>query len=74
MVLTEGRCALLTSVTMFKYMFLYGLIQFTGVIILYYLLLELTDTQYLWADLGNDASKKCSDHDYKHTEIDLWRG
>lgn len=52
MVLTEGRCALLTSVTMFKYMFLYGLIQFTGVMILYYLLLELTDSQYLWADMG----------------------
>ncbi|GAB5037414.1 cation transporting atpase [Nannochloropsis oceanica] len=51
-ILAEGRCALTTSITMFKYMFVYGIIQFTSVLILYALLLELTSQQYLWADMG----------------------
>jgi len=37
---------------MFKYMFCYGVIQFTSVIVLYKMVLELADYQYLWADLG----------------------
>lgn len=44
-ILAEGRCALMTSVTMFKYMFLYGIIQFVSVLILYALMLELTAEQ-----------------------------
>jgi cation-transporting ATPase 13A3/4/5 len=44
-ILAEGRCALTTSVTMFKYMFLYGIIQFVSVLILYALVLELTAEQ-----------------------------
>lgn len=44
-ILAEGRCALMTSVTMFKYMFLYGIIQFVSVLILYALVLELTAEQ-----------------------------
>ncbi|BFI18309.1 hypothetical protein MPTK1_6g14430 [Marchantia polymorpha subsp. ruderalis] len=52
MVLSEGRCALVSATVMFKYMFFYGLIQATSVIVLYRLRLELFDNQYLWADLG----------------------
>ena len=51
-IIAEGRCALVTSITMFKYMFIYGIIQFTGVLLLYLNLLDLSDWQYLWADLG----------------------
>jgi magnesium-transporting ATPase (P-type) len=50
-VVTEGRGTLATSFTMFKYMFLYGIVQFVGVLILYYNLLELASMQYLYADL-----------------------
>ena len=32
-------------------MFLYGIVQFVGVLILYFYLLELSPMQYLWADL-----------------------
>lgn len=31
--------------------FLYGIVQFVGVLILYYYLLELAPMQYLYADL-----------------------
>ncbi|KAG6552584.1 hypothetical protein Mapa_005784 [Marchantia paleacea] len=52
MVLAEGRCALVSATVMFKYMFFYGLIQATSVIVLYRLQQELFDNQYLWADLA----------------------
>lgn len=51
-VLTEGRCCLVSTFAMFKYIFCYGVIQFTSVIVLYKMVLELADYQYLWADLG----------------------
>ena len=51
-VLTEGRACLVTTFSMFQYMFCYGVIQFTSVLVLYRNLLELADYQYLWADLG----------------------
>ncbi len=50
-VVTEGRGALANSFSVFKFMFLYGIIQFCGVLILYMSLLELAPMQYLWADL-----------------------
>jgi magnesium-transporting ATPase (P-type) len=51
-VLTEGRASLITTFSMFQYMFCYGVIQFTSVLVLYRNALELADYQYLWADLG----------------------
>ncbi|KAL2621789.1 hypothetical protein R1flu_001994 [Riccia fluitans] len=51
-VLAEGRCALVTATVMFKYMFFYALIQATSVLVLYRILLELYDYQYLWVDLA----------------------
>ncbi|RZC41797.1 cation-transporting ATPase 13A3, partial [Asbolus verrucosus] len=47
----EGRCALVTSFAVFKYMALYSLIQFTTVLILYKHHSQLGDTQFLFIDL-----------------------
>jgi hypothetical protein len=35
LIVSEGHCALQTSIALFKFMFLYGLIQFVGVLLLY---------------------------------------
>lgn len=50
-VIREGRCALVTSVGIFKYMAIYSLIQFASVIILYTIDSNLTDFQFLYIDL-----------------------
>ena len=47
----EGRCALVTSFGMFKYMAAYSLTQFTSVLILYSIESNLTDIQFLYVDL-----------------------
>ncbi|XP_044255627.1 polyamine-transporting ATPase 13A3-like isoform X1 [Tribolium madens] len=47
----EGRCALVTSFAVFKYMALYSLIQFTTVLILYRQNSVLGDVQFLFIDL-----------------------
>jgi len=47
----EGRCALVTSFSCFKYMALYSLIQFTTVTLLYSLPSSLGDFQFLYIDL-----------------------
>lgn len=47
----EGRAALVTSISCFKYMALYSIIQFVTVIRLYQLNANMSDTQYLWIDL-----------------------
>ncbi|KAF5282157.1 hypothetical protein FQR65_LT02854 [Abscondita terminalis] len=47
----EGRCALVTSFAMIKYMAAYSLIQFTSVMILYILNSLMGDTQFLFIDL-----------------------
>ncbi|KAJ3657587.1 hypothetical protein Zmor_009376 [Zophobas morio] len=47
----EGRCALVTSFAVFKYMALYSLIQFTTVLILYRQHSILGDVQFLFIDL-----------------------
>ncbi len=47
----EGRCALVTSFGMFKYMAAYSLTQFTSVLILYSIESNLTDLQFLYIDL-----------------------
>lgn len=50
-VIKEGRCALVTSFSCFKYMSLYSAIQFVSVSILYSLGSNLGDFQFLWIDL-----------------------
>lgn len=50
-VIKEGRSALVTSFSCFKYMSLYSAIQFISVSILYSLGSNLGDFQFLWIDL-----------------------
>lgn len=50
-VIKEGRSALVTSFSCFKYMSLYSAIQFVTVSILYSLGSNLGDFQFLWIDL-----------------------
>lgn len=50
-VIKEGRAALVTSFSCFKYMALYSLIQFTSITILYKLASSLGDFQFLYIDL-----------------------
>eukprot|EP00730_Choanoeca_flexa_P014697 TRINITY_DN6522_c0_g1_i1.p1 TRINITY_DN6522_c0_g1~~TRINITY_DN6522_c0_g1_i1.p1 ORF type:complete len:862 (+),score=245.74 TRINITY_DN6522_c0_g1_i1:22-2607(+) len=47
----EGRAALVTSFSCFKFMALYSFIEFTTVLILYWINANLGDFQYLWIDL-----------------------
>jgi cation-transporting ATPase 13A3/4/5 len=51
MVFSLGRCALVTSFGVFKYMMAYSLTQFTSVLILYSILSNLTDLEFLYIDL-----------------------
>lgn len=50
-VLKEGRCALVTSFNTFKYMALYSMIQYTTVLMLYYITSNLGDFQFIYIDL-----------------------
>ncbi|KXN85349.1 hypothetical protein AN958_11449 [Leucoagaricus sp. SymC.cos] len=50
-VIKEGRAALVTSFSCFKYMALYSLIQFTSVTLLYSFASSLGDFQFLYIDL-----------------------
>ncbi|BEI83020.1 hypothetical protein CcaverHIS002_0308880 [Cutaneotrichosporon cavernicola] len=50
-IIREGRCALVTSFSCFKYMALYSLIQFTTVTLLYSFASSLGDFQFLFIDL-----------------------
>ena len=50
-VIREGRCALVTSFSVFKYMALYSMIQFITVLTLYTLRTNLGDSQFLYIDL-----------------------
>ncbi|XP_046682889.1 polyamine-transporting ATPase 13A3 isoform X2 [Homalodisca vitripennis] len=47
----EGRCALVTSFGIFKYMAIYSLIQFMSVLILYQRGVELSNNEFLYVDL-----------------------
>lgn len=51
-VIQEGRAALVTSFSCFKFMALYSIIQFTSVSFLYSLLSNLGDFQFLYIDVG----------------------
>eukprot|EP00095_Tigriopus_kingsejongensis_P002264 snap_masked-scaffold633_size121756-processed-gene-0.12 protein:Tk02264 transcript:snap_masked-scaffold633_size121756-processed-gene-0.12-mRNA-1 annotation:"probable cation-transporting atpase 13a3-like" len=50
-VIREGRCSLVTSFGVFKYMALYSMIQFVSVLLLYSLKTNLGDAQFLYIDL-----------------------
>ncbi|WFD31077.1 hypothetical protein MSPP1_002108 [Malassezia sp. CBS 17886] len=50
-VIKEGRAALVTSFSCFKYMALYSLIQFTSISLLYDIASSLGDFQFLYIDL-----------------------
>lgn len=50
-VIKEGRAALVTSFSCFKYMALYSLIQFTSISLLYSFASSLSDGQFLYVDL-----------------------
>ena len=50
-VIREGRAALVTSFSCFKYMALYSLIQFISISLLYPMLSSLGDWQFLYIDL-----------------------
>ncbi|XP_060056839.1 polyamine-transporting ATPase 13A2 isoform X1 [Erinaceus europaeus] len=51
MIIREGRCALDTSFSVFKYMALYSLTQFISVLLLYTINTNLGDVQFLAIDL-----------------------
>lgn len=50
-VIKEGRAALVTSFTLFKFMALYSLTQFISILILYSVDCNLTDVEFLYIDL-----------------------
>jgi cation-transporting ATPase 13A2 len=50
-VIKEGRAALVTSFSCFKYMALYSLIQFVSISLLYSFASSLSDGQFLYVDL-----------------------
>ncbi|CAB4059167.1 ATP13A2 [Lepeophtheirus salmonis] len=50
-VIQEGRCSLVTSFGLFKYMALYSIVQFISVLTLYSVNSNLGDTQFLYIDL-----------------------
>ncbi|GAB6027041.1 hypothetical protein CHUAL_013769 [Chamberlinius hualienensis] len=50
-VIKDGKCALVTSFSVFKFMALYSIIQFISVLILYTHYNNLSDTQFLLIDL-----------------------
>ncbi|XP_064156772.1 cation-transporting ATPase 13A2 isoform X2 [Anguilla rostrata] len=52
LLIREGRCSLVTSFSLFKYMALYSLIQFSSVLILYTEKTNLGDLQFLFFDLA----------------------
>jgi len=51
-VIREGRAALVTSFSCFKFMALYSMIQFTSAILLYSLKSDLADMQFLYIDMA----------------------
>ncbi|KAG7226888.1 hypothetical protein INR49_022183 [Caranx melampygus] len=52
LLIREGRCSLVTSFSLFRYMALYSLIQFCSVLILYTVKTGLADMQFLFSDIA----------------------
>lgn len=51
LLIREGRCSLVTSFSLFRYMAMYSLIQYCSVLILHTLKTSMADLQYLLCDL-----------------------
>ncbi|KAF1390798.1 hypothetical protein PFLUV_G00061780 [Perca fluviatilis] len=51
LLIREGRCSLVTSFSLFRYMASYSLIQFCAVLTLYTVRTRLSDVQFLFCDL-----------------------
>ncbi|XP_074537397.1 polyamine-transporting ATPase 13A2 [Halichoeres trimaculatus] len=51
LLIREGRCSLVTSFSLFRYMALYSFIQFTSVLILYTVKTSMADLQFLFCDI-----------------------
>ncbi|XP_008292149.1 polyamine-transporting ATPase 13A2 [Stegastes partitus] len=51
LLIREGRCSLVTSVSLFRYMAMYSLIQFCSVLILSTVKTSVADLQFLYSDL-----------------------
>ncbi|KAM9855577.1 polyamine-transporting ATPase 13A2 isoform 2-T3 [Aulostomus maculatus] len=51
LLIREGRCSLVTSFSLFRYMALYSLIQFSSVLVLYSVETTLADLQFLFIDI-----------------------
>ncbi|XP_040008147.1 cation-transporting ATPase 13A2 isoform X2 [Xiphias gladius] len=52
LLIREGRCSLVTSFGLFRYMALYSLIQFCSVLILYTVKTGVADVQFLFCDIA----------------------
>lgn len=52
LLIREGRCSLVTSFSLIRYMALYSLTQFCSVLILYTVKTNLGDFQFLFCDMG----------------------
>uniref|UniRef100_A0A4W6BTW5 ATPase cation transporting 13A2 n=1 Tax=Lates calcarifer TaxID=8187 RepID=A0A4W6BTW5_LATCA len=52
LLIREGRCSLVTSFGLFRYMALYSLIQFCSVLILYTVKTGVADMQFLFCDIA----------------------
>uniref|UniRef100_UPI0037E924A7 polyamine-transporting ATPase 13A2 isoform X1 n=2 Tax=Semicossyphus pulcher TaxID=241346 RepID=UPI0037E924A7 len=51
LLIREGRCSLVTSFSLFRYMAVYSLIQFCSVLILYTVKTSMADLQFLFCDI-----------------------
>ncbi|XP_034550797.1 cation-transporting ATPase 13A2 isoform X2 [Notolabrus celidotus] len=51
LLIREGRCSLVTSFSLFRYMALYSLIQFCSVLVLYTVHTTMADLQFLFCDI-----------------------
>ncbi|KAM9786025.1 polyamine-transporting ATPase 13A2 [Neosynchiropus ocellatus] len=51
LLIREGRCSLVTSFSLFRYMAMYSLIQFISVLILYSVRTTMADFQFLYCDI-----------------------
>ncbi|AWP09289.1 putative cation-transporting ATPase 13A2 [Scophthalmus maximus] len=52
LLIREGRCSLVTSFGLFRYMALYSLIQFCSVLVLHTVNTTMADLQFLFCDIG----------------------
>lgn len=51
LLIREGRCSLITSFSLFRYMALYSLVQFCSVLVLYTLQTNMSDLEFLFLDI-----------------------